>query len=140
MTLEVFVTGDIATCRALRRTVFIEEQNVSEDEELDDLDDEAIHILARVEGQPVGSARIILIDTIGKIGRVCVLKDQRGTGLGATLIKKCLEVLRDQPNIETAKLGSQTHAIGFYERLGFTAYGPEYDDAGILHKDMTCPL
>ncbi len=140
MTLEVFVTGDIATCRALRRTVFIEEQNVSEDEELDDLDDDAIHILATVEGQPVGSARIVLIDTIGKIGRVCVLKDQRGTGLGATLIKKCLEVLRDQPNIETAKLGSQTHAIGFYEQLGFTAYGPEYDDAGISHKDMTCPL
>ncbi len=140
MTLEVFVTDDIAACHALRRTVFIEEQNVSEDEELDDLDDEAIHILATQGGHPVGSARIILIDTIGKIGRVCVLKDQRGTGLGAKLIQKCIEVLREQPNIETAKLGSQTHAIGFYERLGFTAYGQEYDDAGIPHKDMTCPL
>ncbi len=140
MTLEVFVTDDIEACRALRRTVFIEEQGVSEDEELDDLDGQAIHILAMQDERPIGSARIILIDTIGKIGRVCVLQDQRGTGLGATLIKKCLEVLREEPNIETAKLGSQIHAIGFYERLGFTAYGPEYDDAGIQHKDMKCPL
>ncbi len=140
MTLEIFVTDDIAACHALRRRVFIEEQNVSEDEELDDLDSEAIHILAAVDKRPVGSARIILVDTVGKIGRVCVLKDQRGTGLGAKLIQKCLDVLREQPNIKTAKLGSQTHAIGFYERLGFTAYGAEYDDAGIPHKDMTCPL
>ena len=140
MSLKVFVADDIATCRALRRTVFIEEQSVSEDEELDDLDEQAIHILAMQDERPVGSARIILSDTVGKIGRVCVLKDQRGSGLGTTLIKKCLEVLRGQANIETAKLGSQTHAIGFYERLGFTAYGPEYDDAGIQHKDMKCPL
>jgi len=140
MTLKVFVTDDIAACHDLRRIVFIEEQNVSAEEELDDLDDQAIHILATMSDKTVGTARIFVMDSIGKIGRVCVLKEQRGTGLGATLIKKCLEVLREQSGVETAKLGSQTHAIGFYERLGFTAYGPEYDDAGIPHKDMTCPL
>ncbi len=140
MTLEVFVTDDIGACHSLRRTVFIEEQNVAEHEELDGMDEGAIHILATLDDKPVGSARILLQDDIGKIGRVCVLKEQRGTGLGAKLIHKCIEVLKELPQVNTAKLGSQTHAIGFYERLGFTAYGPEYDDAGIPHKDMTCPL
>ena len=51
-----------------------------------------------------------------------------------------LDVLRVQPGITRAKLGAQTHALGFYEKLGFTAYGPVYDDAGIPHRDMTRDL
>lgn len=138
--IEITTTRDIATCRALRRTVFIEEQGVSEADEVDDKDDTAIHLLARVNGQPTGTARLLLNGATGKIGRVCVLAPARGTGLGAALIRASLEELRRHPQITSAKLGAQTHAIAFYERLGFTATGPVYDDAGIPHRDMTAPL
>ncbi|WP_347137755.1 GNAT family N-acetyltransferase [Paracoccus sp. SSK6] len=135
--MKIERTTDLAACHALRRAVFIEEQGVSEAEEMDGKDDQAIHLLASQDGQPVGSARILLMGDTGKIGRVCVLAQARGTGLGAALIRAALDVLRDQPGITRARLGAQTHAIGFYEKLGFVAHGPVYDDAGIPHRDMT---
>lgn len=138
--IEIEVTQDLEACHLLRRVVFIEEQGVSEAEELDDRDDGAIHLLARQNGKPVASARLLLDGDIGKIGRVCVLKDMRGTGLGQQLMMKALEELARQPDITTAKLGAQCHALGFYEKLGFTAYGPIYDDAGIPHQDMKITL
>lgn len=139
MTVRITPTRDIATCRLLRRTVFIDEQGVPEEDELDDKDEAAIHLLATIDGKPAGSARLLLSGTTGKIGRVCVLKPHRGSGLGAALIRAALAELRAQ-GMTTAKLGSQTHAIPFYERLGFTPTGPEYMDAGIPHRDMALPL
>ena len=139
MTVQITTTRDISTCRHLRRVVFIEEQGVPETDEIDDKDEDAIHLLATDDGTPVGSARLLLMGHTGKIGRVCVLPSHRGTGLGAALIRAALTELRAQ-GMTTAKLGSQTHAIGFYERLGFTATGPEYMDAGIPHRDMTLAL
>lgn len=136
----IAVTTDIAACRALRRTVFIEEQGVPEADEIDDLDGEAIHLLAEVEGRPVGSARLLVRGETGKIGRVCVLAEQRGTGLGAALIRAAVAELRRIPGVRQARLGAQTHALGFYEKLGFTALGPEYIDAGIPHRDMVLAL
>lgn len=138
--MKIERTTDIAACLALRRAVFIEEQGVSEDRELDDKDGHAIHLLATDGDRPVGSARILLDGDTGKIGRVCVLPPARGTGLGAALIRAALDVLRDQPGVARATLGAQTHALGFYEKLGFTAHGPVYDDAGIPHRDMTRDL
>lgn len=139
MTLTIQPTRDIATCRHLRRVVFIEEQGVPEEDEIDDKDDDAIHLLATIDDQPAGSARLLLMGQTGKIGRVCVLPAHRGTGLGAALIRAALTELRAQ-GMTTAKLGSQTHAVPFYERLGFTPTGPEYIDAGIPHRDMTLAL
>ena len=138
--MRIELTDDLDSCRTLRRTVFIEEQNVPEAEEWDGLDGQAIHLLAWQDGEAVGTARILLQGDIGKIGRVCVLPQARGTGLGAALIRAALDVLRIRPGIVRAKLGAQTHAIGFYEKLGFKAYGPEYDDAGIPHRDMVRDL
>lgn len=138
--IEIATSRDITTCRLLRRRVFIEEQGVSEADELDDLDDEAIHLLAHLGGRAVGSARLLLRGETGKIGRVCVLAEARGRGLGAALIRAALAELRGHPGLTQAKLGAQTHALGFYERLGFVAIGPVYDDAGIPHRDMISPL
>lgn len=129
-------TDDLSTCHALRRIVFIEEQGVSEADEVDGRDSDALHVLAMSEGKALGCARILIIDGVAKIGRVCVLKQARGTGLGAAIIDACLNVARDQPGVSKAKLGAQTHALAFYEKLGFTAFGPIYDDAGIPHRDM----
>lgn len=140
MTIEIAETRDLAACHALRRTVFIEEQGVSEADEMDDKDGEAIHLLATEAGRPVGTARLLQMGEIGKIGRVCVLKEMRGTGLGAALIRASVDRLRQIDGITTVKLGAQVHALGFYEKLGFTAFGPVYDDAGIPHQDMALTL
>lgn len=140
MTWHIEQTDDLGICHALRRTVFIEEQGVSEAEEVDGRDDEALHVLACVGDTPMGCARILVQGPVAKIGRVCVLKEARGTGLGAAIIKTCLEVARGQHGVSKAKLGAQTHALAFYERLGFAAFGPIYDDAGIPHRDMERPL
>ena len=138
--MRIEETADIDTCRALRRAVFIEEQGVPEAEEWDNLDGRAIHLLAWHEGRAVGTARLLLKGETGKIGRVCVLADARGTGLGAALIRAAMDVLRTKPGVTRAMLGAQTHAIGFYEKLGFSVCGPIYDDAGIPHRDMVRDL
>ncbi len=137
--IRIAVTDDIATCRALRRAVFIEEQGVSEADELDDLDGVAVHLLAIVDGRPMGSARIIPGEGYGKIGRVCVLAEARGTGLGAALMREAVQECR-RLGLKTARLGAQTHALGFYEALGFEAVGPVFDDAGIPHREMILTL
>lgn len=130
---------DLDACHAIRRAVFIIEQAIPEAEEWDGLDAQATHLIARdAAGQPVGTARIMTEGDTGKIGRVAVLARARGTGVGAALIRAALDDLRATPGIARAKLGAQTHAIGFYEKLGFVAYGGEYDDAGIPHRDMMC--
>ena len=136
----IAVVADYTPCIALRRAVFMGEQGISEAEEMDDLDDEAVHLLATLDGRPVGTARILFAGTTGKIGRICVLSDQRGTGLGARLVTAAIDHLRGVPAITHAKLSAQDHAIGFYEKLGFVAQGPFYDDAGIPHKDMVLVL
>ncbi len=140
MNLDVGLTQDLATCHALRRVVFIEEQNVPAEEEVDGRDSDALHLLARVDGQAVGCARILIAGNTGKIGRVCVMREWRGQGIGIALINAALEALRNVDAVSRAKLGAQVHAIGFYENLGFVPEGPEYLDAGIVHRDMVRPL
>lgn len=133
-------TTDLETCMAIRLKVFVEEQHVPVEEERDAHDETAIHLLAVVDGQALGTARILRDGAVGKIGRVAVLPQARGTGLGAALIRAALVELRATAGVTRAKLGAQTHAIGFYEKLGFAAYGPEYLDAGIPHRDMALDL
>lgn len=136
MTLEIAETRDIALCRQLRRVVFIEEQGVSEADELDDLDEDAVHLLAVLDGLPVGSARLLTDGDTGKIGRVCVLQPARGAGIGAALIRAAVARFRGMPGIAKVKLGAQVHALGFYAGLGFAPVGEDYLDAGIVHRDM----
>ncbi|KJZ26320.1 GNAT family N-acetyltransferase [Tritonibacter mobilis] len=140
MSLSIDVTQDLEACLKLRFEVFVDEQGVPVEEERDALDDSATHLLALQDGTPVGTARIVFQDDTAKIGRVCVVKTARGTGLGAKLIEACVSVAGNQAGITRAKLGAQTHAIGFYEKLGFEVYGPVYLDAGIDHRDMVKPL
>lgn len=131
-------TADLATCLAIRRVVFIQGQNVPEHEEVDGTDPDCIQYLLHKDGQAIATARITRKGDTAKIQRVAVLEIHRGTGAGAKLMR---DILKDiTPDFSTAILGSQTHAIAFYEKLGFTAHGPEYDDAGIPHRDMTINL
>lgn len=138
--MRIEPTTDLDTCRDLRRIVFIQEQNVPEAEEWDGLDGAATHLLAWQGDRPIGTARILIRDHIGKIGRVCVLAEARGTGAGVALIRAALADLAARDGVTQARLSAQTHAIGFYEKLGFVVQGPVYDDAGIPHQDMLCDL
>ena len=140
MILKVSRVSDPTDCYAIRYTVFVQEQSVPVELERDELDTTAIHLLASDQGAPVGAARIVINGDTGKIGRVCVLTQARGTGLGAALIRKALAILRDTPGITRAALGAQIDALGFYEKLGFTAYGDVFDDAGIDHRMMELRL
>ena len=135
---QISRTDDITTCLQIRRVVFIEGQDVPEAEEVDGQDPDCIHYLARVNEVPVATARVKSLGVKAKIQRVAVLDACRGTGLGAELMNFIIDDLRG--NFDEAVLGSQTHAIGFYEKLGFEVFGPEYDDAGIPHRDMVRPL
>lgn len=137
--MTISVTDDLETVLAIRRTVFIEEQGVSVEDEVDGKDPQAIHLLATSNGNTVGTARLLMSGKVGKIGRVAVLKEARGTGLGKALVLFAVEEL-SRRGATRAMLGAQTHAIGFYEALGFSAVGPEFLDAGIPHREMVREL
>ena len=109
---------------------------MSEADEVDDQDEAAIHLLLSADEGPIGTARLILGQGYVKIGRVCVLKSARGHGHGAALIRAAVEIALTLPGVRKATLCAQTHALGFYEALGFTAVGPEFFDAGIAHREM----
>lgn len=118
---------------AIRRQVFIIEQQVPEALEWDGLDAEAIHLLASSHaGTPLGCARIL---PQGHIGRMAVLKHSRGLGVGWMLLQAAIASCRAQ-GWHDIRLSAQTHAIGFYAQAGFVVCGEAYLDAGITHKDM----
>lgn len=127
--------ADWEACYAIRKTVFVEEQAVPLELELDEYDDAATHFLLRDGDAPLATARLLDKHGLAKIGRVAVLKEARGRGLGLALMRAVLEEARRQGFTE-AVLDSQTYAIPFYERLGFVAEGEEFDDAGIPHYLM----
>lgn len=135
--MKITVTDDFDACMAIRNEVFVHEQNVPAELELDEHDATAVHLLAvDDEGRPLGTARLLIDGEQAKIGRVAVRRVARGTGAGAALMRAAMDELRAR-GVAQVSLGAQTHAIGFYEKLGFAAHGPEYDDAGIPHRDMT---
>ncbi|RBI66524.1 GNAT family N-acetyltransferase [Vreelandella sulfidaeris] len=120
----------------IRRKVFIDEQNVPQEEEWDGLDPECQHFLAMLDGQPVGTARLL---PDAHIGRVAVLANARGTGIGVLLMQAAIEAARHAGHSQVA-LSAQVQALVFYERLGFVAHGDEFLDAGIPHREMTLSL
>ena len=127
---------DMLSCLDLRRTVFIEEQNVPENEEVDGDDPDCDHILLTVSDIPVGAARLKYYNDFIKVQRVCVLKNFRGQGIGSKIINFIIRHVEKNDIRSSVRLGSQIHALEFYKRLGFIEFGEEYLDAGILHKDM----
>ena len=129
MTVTIAETRDIALCRALRRTVFIDEQGVSEADELDDLDEGAIHLLAQEGRQAIGSARLLVQGDLGKIGRVCVLAPARGRGIGAG-VERTLDRRFDRrwPRCRGGGIYRGLHHLASARRQTATAlYGPFRD-------------
>lgn len=119
----------------LRRQVFVWEQNVPSYEENDAYDLTALHYVAIVDGNVVGTLRVIDQPEHAKIGRVAVHAFWRGKGIAKALMVKAMDEARARGN-GRFYLSAQTDKIGLYQKLGFTAYGSEYLDAGIPHYDM----
>ena len=117
---------------AIRCKVFVGEQKVPEELEIDGLDDQAKHVLAFVDGVPIGTGRIL---SDGHIGRVAVLKDYRGLGIGKSIMKDLIKWAQNM-NLEKVWLSSQWHAHSFYLDLGFVCVGEIYKEAGIDHIKM----
>ena len=128
---------DRVSIQLVRRTVFIEEQCIPEHEEWDELDHEVTHVLAYVrtvagKRDVVGTGRL---EPTGKIGRVAVLPQYRGTGTGVAMMRSLMDLAAGRGFTEVY-LHAQVTAAGFYERLGFRADGPEFDEVGIPHQRM----
>jgi len=118
--------------RIIRTKVFIEEQQVAPDFEWDEIDATAVHLLAILENVPIACLRIIKHQ---KIGRMAVLKDYRAMGLGTVLLLEAIKICKKQ-GTKNIYLTAQTHAIGFYKRVGFKEISAVYQDANIPHVDM----
>ena len=124
-------SADILT--RIRTKVFVDEQNVPPELEIDGLDDTCVHYLAASpSGEIIGTARLLLT---GQIGRMAVLPQWRKRGIGANLLAACVDGARKR-DFSRIFLHAQTHAIDFYSRYGFVAIGDEFDDAGIPHREM----
>jgi predicted GNAT family N-acyltransferase len=122
--------------RAVRTPVFIVEQLVTPEFEWDELDASAVHLLAVLNNKPVGCLRII---NFHKIGRMAVLKEYRGFGVGRALLATAIEICKSQDSMQII-LSAQTHAIGFYQRCGFQVTSEVYQDLHIPHVDMQMAL
>jgi len=123
--------------RFVRRAVFIDEQAIPEDMEWDEYDAVCRHAIAEDAcGAPVGCGRLL---PDGHVGRMAVLAEWRGRGVGAALLRELVNLARAR-GLPRAILNSQTHAMPFYARLGFVADGDEYLEAGIPHQTMTLEL
>lgn len=123
---------DTAALKAIRFEVFVEEQNVPAEEEIDAYDPLSIHTIAWSNGKAVACGRLL---PDGHIGRMAVLKPFRGFGVGGLVLQHLMERARQRGDREVV-LSAQTHAMGFYEKFGFVVEGDEYLDCNIPHRDM----
>lgn len=131
------ISTDEAKARAfaIRMRVFVREQGVPAEIELDEADDHATHLLALASGRAVGTVRIVVKADGAKIGRMAVLKTFRRMGIGRELLKRALATARRR-GARRIYLHAQIAVIGFYEKLGFSCLGPVFDEAGIPHRKM----
>lgn len=125
-----------AEAEAVRFEVFVLEQKVPAEIEIDEWDPQCLHALARdAAGTVLGTGRLL---PDGHIGRMAVRRHARGMGVGSALLTALMQAAQER-GMQQVALSAQTHAMPFYARFGFEAYGEVYDDAGIPHRMMRRP-
>lgn len=140
MTVQKITTeSQLEEAFMIRKAVFVEEQQVplaDEFDQFDYLDAKCNHILIYHENKPVGTGRIRIVGGGGKLERICLLENYRSLGLGKVIIKALEDIAKEQ-NIKQVKLHGQTHAEGFYQKLGYETSSSVFMEDGIPHVLMT---
>lgn len=129
---------DLEKAFSIRKEVFVREQGVPVEDEFDafdNLDGQCEHILVYYDEQPVGTGRIRVVDGLGKLERICILPAYRKFGLGKVIVA-ALEKIADQKGLSQVKLHGQTHAEGFYQKLGYRTSSDVFMEDGIPHIVM----
>jgi len=130
---------DLQFCLDIRFLVFVEEQKVPLELEVDEYDEVAMHVLGLADGLPAATLRLRFVEDKIKIERFAVLKDYRSQGVGAAMMVetlKLIEGLKERMQITKAVLSAQEAVIPFYQKFGFSVCSDTYMDANIPHKDM----
>lgn len=132
---------DVRGALAVRERVFCIEQGVPLTVEIDERDDQALHLVALQGegGRVIGTLRLLFSGGVAKVGRVAVDRDWRGLGIASRMLEIALSKAREQGYRE-ALLASQLDATGLYERAGFAVDSEPFDEAGITHVWMRRPL
>ena len=123
---------DRDTLSKIREEVFVKEQFVPADLEQDEFDVKSQHVIALVDGVPIGTGRLL---PDGHIGRMAVLRDWRHIGVGAAMLRALMNIARGL-GLRRVILNAQLHAMPFYVHHGFQPVGDEFMDAGIPHRRM----
>ncbi len=127
----------------VRQAVFIDEQGVAPELERDEFDAVSTHALLYADGKIVGTGRYFTdaedCET-ARLGRVAVLQDSRARGYGELLMRAMLEKLRGNKGFKRVLIHAQKRVVAFYERMGFKAFGGEFEEAGIIHVEMVLDL
>ena len=132
---EVVSAKELKRAFSIRLRVFVREQGVPQEIELDRDDRRGSHFLATLRGRAVGTARLVTRNGRAKIGRMAVLKSYRGNGVGKALLQKAIESARKK-KVRMIYLHAQVPVIGFYEKMGFHCVGRLFMEAGIPHRKM----
>ena len=128
--------ADREAALVVRRDVFIEEQGVAEEVEMDGKDEDAIHFVATADGEPVGAARLREVGSgVGKVERVAVVADRRDDGIGRELMRT-LEATAVERDIDRLVMHAQTHVQAFYLSLDYEMTSDVFEEAGIDHVEM----
>jgi predicted GNAT family N-acyltransferase len=125
-----------AVASPIRFEVFVAEQRVPADMELDEIDARCVHAIAYENGTPIATGRLL---PDGHIGRMAVLKAWRGRGVGSAILGALMEAARRRGDSKI-ELSAQVHAVPFYLAHGFRPVGEVYEEAGIPHQAMAKPL
>jgi predicted GNAT family N-acyltransferase len=132
---QVSSKKELEKAYTIRTRVFVKEQGVPEEIEIDRDDKRAVHFLAFEAGKAVGTARVVMRQGSAKIGRMAVLKSYRGRGIGTKLLKRAIVMAKKQ-DAQKIYLHAQLPVIGFYEAMAFQCVGPVFKEAGIPHRKM----
>ena len=126
----------LSQLKNIREKVFIQEQKVTPQLEWDGMDEKAIHFLVFNDKAAIGCARAIVIKDHMQLGRMAVLKEYRGQGIGSALLEKAMTIAKLN-QLSAIYISAQCHAINFYKKFGFEVKSDIYLDAEIPHRDMT---
>ena len=139
---RIVTDSDLETAFHIRKEVFVEEQGVPLADEFDEFDKlygQCDHVLVYYDEQAVGTGRVRVVDGLGKLERICILKSYRKYGLGKKIIQTLEEIAKEK-GIAKVKLHGQTHAEEFYKKLGYMTSSDVFTEDGIPHILMVKEL